>query len=139
MPMTPREAVRTFAVSRATLLKDLQNGKVSGTRDDKNNWQLDPAELARVYRYRPVENTSPDQPRPNHVSRTSPDQIDLAKPLIDAASVDLNLRLVRAEIELAAEREKNALLQRHLDDVRRMLPAPDAAPKRRWWPWLSRD
>jgi hypothetical protein len=133
--MTPREAVRTFSVSRATLLKDLQNGKVSGTRDDKNNWQLDPAELARVYRYRPVENTSPDQTRPDHMGRTSPDQIYLKKPLIDAASADLNLRLVRAELELAAEREKNTLLQRHLDDVRRMLPAPDATPKRRWWPW----
>ena len=134
MPMTPREAVRTFAISRATLLKDLQNGKVSGTRDDKSNWQLDPAELARVYRYRPVEKTGTDRVRPDHVSRIRPDQIDLAKPLIDAASVDLNLRLVRVEIELAAEREKNALLQRHLDDVRRMLPAPDAKP-RRWWPW----
>lgn len=135
MPMTPREAVKTFAVSRATLLKDLQNGKLSGTRDDRNNWQLDPAELARVYRYRPVENTNADQARPDYISQTRPDQIDQAKPLIDAASVDLNLRLVRAELELAAEREKNALLQRHLDDVRRMLPAPDAKPARRWWPW----
>lgn len=135
MPMTPREAVRAFAVSRATLLKDLQHGKVSGARNDKNNWQLDPAELARVYRYRPVGNTSPDQARPGHVSQTRPDQIYPEKPLFDPASVDLNLRLVRAELELAAEREKNALLQRHLDDVRRMLPAPDTAPKRRWWPW----
>ena len=135
MPMTPREAVRTFAVSRATLLKNLQSGKVSGTRDDKSNWQLDPAELARVYRYRPAESAVIDRARPDNVSQPRPDQIDLAKPLIDAASADLNLRLVRAELELAAEREKNALLQRHLDDVRRMLPAPGVEPKRRWWPW----
>jgi hypothetical protein len=71
----------------------------------------------------------------DHADQTSPDQIDLAKPLIDAASVDLNLCLVRAEIELAAEREKNALLQCHLDDVRRMLPAPDLKLKRGWWPF----
>ena len=36
---------------------------------------------------------------------------------------------------LVAEREKTALLQRHLDDVRRMLPAPETRPRRRWWPF----
>ncbi len=36
---------------------------------------------------------------------------------------------------LDAEREKTALLQRHLDDVRLMLPAPEAAKPRRWWRW----
>jgi len=42
-------------------------------------------------------------------------------------------RLARAE--LAAEREKVDLLQRHLADVRRMLPPPDAKPRRHWWPF----
>jgi len=37
-------------------------------------------------------------------------------------------RLVRAEAALDAEREKVALLQQNLDDLRRMLPPPDAAP-----------
>ena len=46
----------------------------------------------------------------------------------------LELRLARAEAALDAEREKNTLLQQNLDDLRRMLPAPDAVP-RRWWPW----
>ena len=39
---------------------------------------------------------------------------------------DMAVRLARAEAELAAERAKVDLLQRHLDDVRRMLPPPDA-------------
>jgi len=47
---------------------------------------------------------------------------------------DLSVRLVRAEAALDAEREKTAILERHLDDVRRMLPPPDAKP-RRWWRW----
>jgi hypothetical protein len=45
------------------------------------------------------------------------------------------VRLAIAETSLEAEREKNAMLQRHLDDVRRMLPPPDAKPRRRWWPF----
>jgi len=44
-------------------------------------------------------------------------------------------RLARAEAALDAEREKVELLQRNLDDLRRMLPPPDAKPRRSWWPW----
>jgi hypothetical protein len=41
-----------------------------------------------------------------------------------------------AKIALESEREKTALLQRHLDDVRLMLSPPDNANlRRRWWPW----
>ena len=47
---------------------------------------------------------------------------------------NLSVRLARAEAALDAEREKTAMLERHLDDVRRMLPPPDAKP-RRWWRW----
>ena len=47
---------------------------------------------------------------------------------------DLSVRLVRAEAALDAEREKTAILELHLDDVRRMLPPPDAKP-RRWSRW----
>jgi hypothetical protein len=45
---------------------------------------------------------------------------------------------------LDAEREKNAMLQRHLDDVRRMLPPPESTgypamtkKPRGWWPWST--
>jgi len=45
------------------------------------------------------------------------------------------VRLARAETALDAEREKTAMMERYLGDVRRMLPPPDAEPRRRWWPW----
>jgi hypothetical protein len=53
---------------------------------------------------------------------------------------DILTRLAVAEAALDAEREKTAMLQRHLDDVRRMLPPPespgDPALRKRprsWW------
>jgi hypothetical protein len=120
-----REATRRFAVSRATLNKHLAKGKVSGSRDDAGHWRIDAAELTRVYPPREtVDRTKPDQ-----VGRLGPDQ---------KAGVghDISTRLAVAEAALDAEREKTALLQRHLDDVRRMLPPPDdVRPRRRWWPW----
>jgi hypothetical protein len=126
-----REATRRFAVSRATLNKHLAKGKVSGLRDDAGHWQIDAAELTRVY------------PPRETVGRTNPDQVDHIKPDQKAdVGHDISTRLAIAEAALEAEREKTALLQRHLDDVRRMLPPPespgDPALRKRprsWWPW----
>jgi hypothetical protein len=129
--LSPREAVKLYQVSRATLAKALIEGKISAEKSAAGHWQIDPSELMRVYQPRApqkaVSRSNPDQ-----VSRVSPDP----KPSSDQA---LELRLARAEAALDAEREKNALLQRNLDDLRRMLPPPDAPPgpdrRRRWWPW----
>jgi hypothetical protein len=125
--LSPRDAVRLYRVSRATLTKALSDGKISAEKTDAGHWQIDPAELARVYLPRAPQKA---------VSRASPDQIGRDEPgqktALDAA--DMAARLARAEAALDAEREKVALLQRNLDDLRRMLPPPDAKPRRRW-PW----
>ncbi len=119
-----REANRRFAGSRATINKHLAKGKVSGSSDDAGHWRIDTGELMRVYSPREkVGRSIPDQ-----VNRLGPDQ----KADVDH---DISTRLAIAEAALDAEREKTAMLQRHLDDVRRMLPPPDdARPRRRWWP-----
>jgi predicted site-specific integrase-resolvase len=120
-----REATRRFAVSRTTLNKHLAKGKVSGLRDDAGHWRIDTAELMRVYSPREAVYRS----KPDQVGRLGPDQkADVGH--------DISTRLAVAEAALDAEREKTAMLQRHLDDVRLMLPPPgDARPRRRWWPF----
>lgn len=125
-----REASRTFAVSRATLTKALENGKVSGVRDDAGHWKIDPAELARVYETRRPAKGAVDRSRPDDMSQARPAQIyDVPPPC------ELELRLAHAEAALDAEREKNALLERHLADLRTMLPSPETRPRRSWWRW----
>lgn len=124
-----RQAAAAFAVSRTTLIKALENGKVSGSKDDAGQWQIDPAELARVYKARPAQT----RPKPDQIDHAGQGGLSTPEP---PRQDDLAIRLARAEAELAAERDKTALLERHLDDLRRMLPPPDAAPqRRRWWPW----
>ncbi len=126
--LSPRDAVKVYQVSRATLTKALSDGKISAEKTDAGHWLIDASELARVYAPRASQKA---------VSRTSPSQVSRDEPGKRAGpdAADMALRLARAEAALDAEREKNALLQRHLDDVRRMLPAPDAAPKSRRWLW----
>lgn len=124
-----RQAAAAFTVSRTTLTKDLEKGKVSGAKDEAGQWQIDAAELARVYKPRPAQKG----PRPDQLGQTDPAQNAAPEPRPDHG---LELKLARAEAELAAEREKTALLERHLDDLRRLLPPPDAKPRpRRRWPW----
>lgn len=128
--LSVRQAAVAFSVSRTTLTKDLERGKVSGVKDDAGQWQIDHSELLRVYKPRPAgQGVKPDHAGPmGHIEQGG----DPPRP---AGPDDIAIRLARAEAELAAEREKTALLERHLDDLRRMLPPPDAKPRRRWWPW----
>jgi len=125
--LSPRDAVKVFQVSRATLTKALRDGKISADKTDAGHWLIDAAELARVYLPRAPQKA---------VSRASPGQIGRDRPgqIAGPDAADMAVRLARAEAALDAEREKVELLQRNLDDLRRMLPPPDAKP-RRWWPW----
>jgi len=132
--LSPREAVKVYQVSRATLMKALADGTVSGAKDAAGHWRIDAAELARVYTPRATK-TAVSRSKPDHVSRSEPDQ----KTDVDQ---DIATRLALAEAALEAEREKTAMLQRHLDDVRRMLtpprPSDDVqtdAKRRSWWPF----
>jgi len=132
--LSPREAAKFYKVSRATLMKALSDGDVSGTCDDAGHWKIDASELMRVYQIRETK-TAVNRSEPAKANRTEPVQKEAVEHSISA-------RLAIVEAALEAEREKNALLQRHLADVRLMLPPPrpaddvqpDAKP-RRWWLW----
>ena len=123
--LSPRDAVKMYQVSRATLMRALSDGKVSAEKTDAGHWQIDTSELARVYAPRAPE---------TETSRINSEQVNRHETGVETRSEHaLELRLARAEAALEAEREKNTLLQRHLDDLRTMLPPPDAKPRRRWW------
>lgn len=121
-----REAVKKFDVSRPTLQKALKIGKVSGEQDARKQWTIDTAELARVYRPRDAAAVKPEKDVPgNFTAENSPLQgkvQEMEKALADAEK--------RAEIAEALAQER----AERIEDLRRMLPAPDAKP-RRWWPW----
>lgn len=116
-----REAVKLYQVSRPTLTKALQNGKISGVQDGKGQWQIDPSELARVYQPRTghPEKYGKDYPV-NFTSKNTTLQSEVEA--LKARLADTEQRAAVAEA-LAEERSK------HIEDLRRMLPAPDNAPR----------
>ena len=125
------EAARVFAVSRPTLLKHLQQGKISGekTTVEKNTfWQIEESELARVYPRR-------DEVAGNEAGNVTSDGMGAAD------NLQAEIRLLQAQLE--AEKQARALVERHLDDLRKLLPGPDDRQQDRgqgrgWWPFSRR-
>ncbi len=127
-PLSLRQAVQVFDVSRPTLTKALKQGLVSGARDAAGNWTLDPSELARVYAPRDRQPVKEGQPGPAKLTMISRENLDVSRESLAA-------QVARLEAELAAEREKRELVERHLADMRALLPSPENGRRRRWWPW----
>lgn len=126
-----REAVKAFNVSRPTLTKSLNNGKLSGVKNEKGQWEISPSELARVYQPRSVITEAREQGEQVNFTTTNTAQ----NTEIERLKADLALAEARAE---AAEKLAHERAER-IEDLRRMLPAPSTsatAPKqRRWWSW----
>ena len=123
-----REAVKHFDVSRPTLQKALKSGKISGVQDGQGTWTIDPSEMARVYQPRQDAAVKiGDQKHENLSIKNTPlhGQVEaLKEQLADAEK--------RAAIASALAEERG----KHIEDLRRMLPAPQGTPsRRRWWPW----
>ena len=51
-------AAHAAGVNRTTILRAIKSGKVSATKNEHGEWQIDPAELHRVY---PPPQASPQQ------------------------------------------------------------------------------
>ena len=123
------EAARVFAVSRPTLLKHLQQGKISGekTTVEKNTfWQIEESELARVYPRR-------DEVAGNEAGNVTSDGMGAAD------NLQAEIRLLQAQLEAAQAmiEEKD----KRIDDLRKMLPAKkdfESNQRRKgWWPWST--
>lgn len=129
-----REAVKHFQVSRPTLTKALKTGKMSGSQNGKGQWSIDPSELARVYEPRASDTAAlPVNEVANLSMKSTPDPVDFQ---------DLRDRLAAAELRAAtaetrAEAAEMLAKERaeRIEDLRRMLPPPEASKRRGRWPW----
>ena len=131
-----REAVKHYQVSRPTLTKALKSGKLSGNQDGQGTWSIDPSELARVYQPRPsTQDVSAHnlhgQEGGTLSTPNTPKQSELEK--LRTQLADLELRAVKAETRADAAELLAQERADRIDDLRRMLPAPEHTKKRWWW------
>lgn len=115
-----REAVKYFDVSRPTLTKSLKNGKLSGIQDGQGQWQIDPAELARVYR-----------PRTEKAGKSANyEQANLSivnTPLVTEVEA-LKERLAQAEQRAVVAEALAEERKRILSEALKLIPPPASVP-----------
>jgi excisionase family DNA binding protein len=141
-----REAAQQAGTSKSTILRAIQNGRLSAARTDDGGYSIDPAELFRVYP--PKSSTDAHQSTDHCVGQDAP---PTATP-VDAGATDateLRIRTAALEAELSAlkailEAEKRRAEELredrdrwHAQAERLALPAPISEPPvhQSWWPW----
>jgi hypothetical protein len=63
LPYTLGQAAKATGKQKSTLLDAIRAGKISATKDEHGHYQIDPAELHRIYP--PTVRTEQDEPPPN--------------------------------------------------------------------------
>jgi hypothetical protein len=132
-----RTAAQQVGVSKSTVLRGLQTGRLSGTRTEAGGWEIDASELFRVY----PPKGAPGAP---HQSVTRP--MGHGAPPDDAApgahDPALNERLAALDAEVRLLRELIGRADREADDLRAQRDAwrvqaqaalSDQRTARPWW------
>ncbi|SFG83954.1 hypothetical protein [Jannaschia rubra] len=136
MKYTLGEAAKATGKAKSTILRAIKNGTVSASKGPKGSYQIDPAELHRVFEPNDAQNVLKN----------------VTQPLIERAehqggTADLHLKHTREELDrekYERERERDqmqatiddlrARLDRSEDRVTALLAAPEQK-RRSWWPW----
>jgi hypothetical protein len=67
LPYTLGQAAKATGKQKSTILDAIKGGRLSATRDDRNQWQIDPVELFRVY---PPNTDTEREETPHNDSKT---------------------------------------------------------------------
>ena len=130
--LTPQQAASRAKVSRGTIMNAIKDQHLVARRDNRNRWQIDPADLSKWLSDRSDLAT---------VKAVNTDSQQVSLP------PDENLiRIAVLEAELKGKDQRIADLERDRDDwkaqaqemARRDVPQVQIdppVPPRRWWPW----
>jgi hypothetical protein len=106
-PFTLNQAAKACNKSKSAILKAIRSGRLSAGRDDKNQWQIEPSELFRVYQ--PTE----------HLPGRLPHEQNRDQPA-DLTPQNHTTTLLLEQIERERDRERKQM-QETIDDLRRRL------------------
>ena len=141
MPYTLGQAAKATGKQKSTILDAIKNGRLSASRDDKKQWQIDPAELFRVYPQAVQPNDTEHEETPPSASKNT---------LLEAKIGFLEREIARLEQTAADLRADREDLRQDRDHWRRQAtnllthqpanqsppPRQEAPAKRRAWPVL---
>ena len=131
MRYTLGQAAKATGKGKTTIANAIEKGRISATKDELGQYQIDPSELNRVY---PVTVSTTNKPNDN-------------RPLIEH---ELSIKLARLEWEVEKLREDKARLEAEKIDLandrdewriqaKMYLPKPsEPESPQGFWAWLTR-
>lgn len=129
MGLSLRQAADTCGKSRSTIHRALQNGKLSGRKNDSGEWSIEGSELARVF---PWDTKGHDQWEATGHQRATPDiaevmavKVAMLEQQLEREQdtvADLRKRLDRAEDRVAALTDQRATTVRTENWFQRLFP-----------------
>jgi excisionase family DNA binding protein len=136
--LTLAEAAKETGLTKPAILKAIQKGRVSATKDDKGQWLIDPAELFRVY--------SPAVKKEMGETQTGSFELLLKLKELEAKLAVTEKRLLdkeseienfRAQVDdLRSERERWRIQAEQITRLLTDQREKEQAKKPRFWDWL---
>ncbi|WP_152563585.1 hypothetical protein [Palleronia rufa] len=134
------DAAKATGKNKTTIQRAVKNGKISATKNDSGAYEIDPAELHRMFppataqRDAPRGQSNNTQHRSVALETSALERIaELERELAVAQSRGFSLEEQRQQMTETIE-DLRGRLDRSEERVTALLAAP--APKRRsWWPW----
>ena len=106
-PFTLNQAAKACNKSKSTILEAIRSGRLSASKDDKNQWHIEPSELFRVYH------------QTEHLPGRLPPEQNENQP-VDHPPTNHPTTLLLEQIERERDRERKQM-QETIDDLRRRL------------------
>jgi len=114
MKLTLGQASKHAGRAKGTLSKALNNGQITGKKDNKGRWQIDPSELQRWMDANPLRNATETQDTTPTETPLNPNENSVLSGEVDA----LRQQLATADLERTRERDQ---LTDRIDSLQRML------------------
>ena len=114
MTLSANQASKEAGKTKKTILDAIKSKRMSASKNDKGHWEIDPAELFRVFpktSVTPPPNTTTTLPIENYENR-----IKIAE--LEAEVKALKREVERTDIEREREREN---LSQHIEDMRKAM------------------
>jgi excisionase family DNA binding protein len=148
MTYTIKQAAEATGKTKPTILRAIQRGKISAHKDAHGEWEIDPAELHRVYE--PVSDGADKRTDAGDDAaerRVELLQAHLAAAEIRIAEKDAQIETLNRRLDAADEERRTSLRQLAvlLTDQRNSTAADpgseqtQAAGRRRWWRFGQRE
>jgi hypothetical protein len=145
-------ASQATGCAKSTILRAIKAGRISATRDDLQQWQIEPSELFRVFPPLAIPGATAESSPIERDATTNVLVAELRQVIADLRRGQEDLRQERDKWQAAHEREQAA----HAATQRLLLPPPataterdapatgegtalDETPRNRWrrtWRWL---